>query len=267
MMQNPRLRIAMCIAVPAILIGALSSACNDEPPKGAGAAEASPSASATTPEAPAPTATPTAAPADPSLAEELRINGDFEAAIGVYASVAAAADDHSERQNARLSQAQLLSRFARHEEARPVLDAYLADEGAAAAGSDAQFLLASTLDELGEWDDALAAYDTYVTAAGPITEYANVERAKLLARLQRPVEANAAADAILAGGALPSELHASFTVSMGSAHEQGLATTEALACSSAIPHGCRTTRWRSPRTPPAAALPRCSLSSMPRRSP
>src|SRR5438067_5190694 len=185
-----------------------------------------------TPETPAPTVTPkpppspTIAPADPSLGDTLRYEGEFEQAIDVYASVATT-NDGQKRQDALLAQAQLLSRTKRFAEARTSLESWLANAGISGAGSTAQYLLASTLDDLDDPLGALSNYDAYIVGHGAASDFARVERAKMLARLGRTVDADQAAEAVLAS-ALPQQYKASFTFSIARAFDQGHADANAL---------------------------------------
>jgi soluble lytic murein transglycosylase len=176
-----------------------------------------------------PVASPSPAPADLKAAARLREEGDFAPAADVYAAIAASSDG-DKRQEARFAQAQLLSRAGRLDDARGVLLAYLADAsgGAAPDAGSARFLLASTLDDLGDTFGALDSYEKYIAADGAATGFARVERAKLLARLGRSAEAETAAEAVLASSLLP-EFKASFTLSMGKALEDGKDDVDALA--------------------------------------
>ena len=81
-----------------------------------------------------------------------------------------------------------------------------------------QFLLASTLDDLGEDAPALDLYSRYVLAGGVLTSYANIERAKLLASLGRGGRGGAVAAAVLADPVV-ADLLGSFALSMGRAYE------------------------------------------------
>src|SRR3990172_10751290 len=125
---------------------------------------------------PLPTSTPTPPPADPTLAERLRYEGDFGAAADVYGRIAASATGGG-RLEALVSPAQLLLRADRAPEARAALEAHTAEAGASGEGSIGQYLLASTLDELGEPQAALDLYSRYALAGGVLTSYANIERA------------------------------------------------------------------------------------------
>lgn len=177
---------------------------------------------------PKPPPSPTVAPADPRLGDTLRHDGEFEKAIDVYASVANK-NDGQKRQDALLAQAQLLSRTKRFAEARDALQQWIANAGpSAAAGSTAQYLLASTLDDLNDPLGALSNYDAYIAANGPASDFARVERAKMLARLGRTLDADAAAEGVLASG-LPQQYKASFTFSIAKAFEQAPADANALA--------------------------------------
>ncbi len=157
----------------------------------------------------------------------MREEGDFAAAADVYAAIAASTDGDN-RQEARLAQAQMLLRLARPADAQPVLEAYLGAGAADGDESTARYMLASTLDDLGDMPGALEAYERYIAANGAISDFARVERAKLLARLSRSADAEVAAEAVLASDLLP-EFKASFTLSMGKAFEQGLDDASARA--------------------------------------
>lgn len=147
----------------------------------------------------------------------------------MYAAVAATPQPAvALQQAARLAQAQLLTRTHRNDEARAVLETYLAAAGAAGDGTAARYMLASVLDDLGDVAGALDSYERYINAAGAAASFAQIERAKLLARLGRPADANAAAEAVLGGDVLP-QYKASFVLSMGGAFEQGADDADALA--------------------------------------
>jgi soluble lytic murein transglycosylase len=168
----------------------------------------------------APSATPTLPPATLDEGASLRHDGSFEEAIRVYAAVAATPQPQpASQQDARLAQAQLLARTGRNDEARDALLAYLAAAGPAADGTAARYLLASVLDDLGDTPGALDSYERYIAANGAAVDFARIERAKLLARMGRAADANAAAEAVLASGVLP-QYKASFVLSMGRAFEQ-----------------------------------------------
>ena len=175
-----------------------------------------------------PSPAPTAPPADPKLGERLRYEGDFAAAAQVYGEIAAQRQGQ-QQQDARLAQAQLLTRSGRPADRKPVLEAYIATAGPAADGGDARYLLASTLDDLNDEAGALAGYDAYIAAGGVLSNFARIERAKLLARLGRAAEAEQAATAVIASSDLLPSFLASFTLSMGKAYEQGHNDLAALA--------------------------------------
>jgi len=185
-----------------------------------------------TPETPLPTGTakappsPTVAPADPSLGDTLRYEGDFEQAIDVYRSVANK-NDGKKRQDALLAEAQLLSRTRRYAEARTSLEGWIGNAGKSGAGSSAQYLLASTLDDLDDPLGALNNYDAYIVAGGAALDFARVERAKMLARLGRTIDAEQAAEAVLAS-VLPQQYKATFTFSIARAFEQAHSDANAL---------------------------------------
>lgn len=226
-MRTHRQRAVTCAASLLAAVAFAAAACGG--PKDAHPAATPPSADAaggdTTAPAPASTATP--APPDPDLGNRLREAGEFEAAADVYASIAAHTSD-DKRQAARLAQAQLLSRAGRWGDARVVLVAYLTDGAPEGDTSPARYLLASTLDDLGDTFGALDSYDRYIAAGGAAADFARIERAKLLARLGRDVDAATAAESVLASSLLP-EFKASFTLSMGKAFEQGKDDADALA--------------------------------------
>ena len=170
---------------------------------------------------------PTPPPADPALADRLRYEGEFERAADVYGAVANQ-QSGSERQAALLSQAQLLSRLQRFPETRDALQQYIVDAGPSADGSSAQFMLASTLDDLGDAQGALTNYDRYIAANGAASDFARIERAKMLARLGRTLDAEQAAEAVL-GSNIDQSFKASFTFSMASAFEKAGGDANALA--------------------------------------
>jgi soluble lytic murein transglycosylase len=89
-------------------------------------------------------------------------------------------------------------------------------------------MLASTLDDLGDLPGAVAGYERCIAANGVLSDFARVERAKLLARLGRVAEAEAAAQEVVASPLLPA-FKASFTFSIAKAFEQGHADADALA--------------------------------------
>lgn len=174
-----------------------------------------------------PSPTPTPAPPDPELGDRLRYEGDIEGAIGVYQAVAD--QGHGEQAlAARLAQAQLLVRESRFEEARVALDAYIRAAGPGADATPARYLLASVLDDLGDTAGALTSYEAYIAAGGPLTDFARLERAKLLGRLGRGAEAEAEAEGVLAAPLLP-DFKSSFLLSMARAFEQGGDDARALA--------------------------------------
>ncbi|MEX2245781.1 MAG: transglycosylase SLT domain-containing protein [Dehalococcoidia bacterium] len=214
------LRAIVTFAV-AVTISAAAAACDG----GDDAATSSPGADDGTPAA---TATPTPAPGDIALADELRDEGAFEDAINVYAAVVASSQSSGERQEARLEQARLLTRTRRFDEARTTLEAYVADAGAAVEGTAAQFMLASTLDDIADPDGALAQYERYIAAGGAASSYAEIERAKMLARLGRSAEAEAAAEAVL-NSPLDGVFKASFVLSLARAFDKAGDGQAALA--------------------------------------
>jgi soluble lytic murein transglycosylase len=215
--------IACRLIVPLALFAALAAGCdvfggdNDS-------ATATPTVVEGTP---APTQTPTPPPPDPDLAERLRYEGEYEAAIEVYTSIVQQADGEA-KQDARLAAADLFVRTERYEEARDTLGAYLLTEGAPSDGSAARYMFASTLDDLGDPAGALASYEVYINAGGAASDFAKIERAKMLARLARAVDAEQAAAEVLALDIFES-FKSSFMLSMGSAYEQARLDAEALA--------------------------------------
>ncbi len=219
-MHTTRSSIAARVLTFASVIGILCVACS----------KGSHSRTATVTDTPSFSAlavTPTPAPADPDLGRKLSTDGNFEAAINVYASVAEERSGE-EQQQARLAQAQLLVKTGQAQEAIPVLRAYLADAGADADGSEANYMLASALDDAGDPLHALDGYDRYIAAGGTLVDYARIEQAKLLARLGRTADAETAAEQVMASGILQ-DFKNSFMFSIGKAFEQGGADADALA--------------------------------------
>ncbi|MDP9235845.1 MAG: transglycosylase SLT domain-containing protein [Chloroflexota bacterium] len=212
-----------------LVIGALAAACRGSKSRGEPSSSSTPALTAPgTVVAGAPRVTPTAttSPADSKLGDRLRYEGEFEGAAGVYAAVASEATG-DKQQAARLAQAQVLTRIGRHADARAPLDAYVAAD-TNGDGNAARYMLGSTLDDLGDLPGAIDSYSRYIAAGGVLSDFARVERAKLLARLGRVAEAEAAAQEVLASPLLPS-FKGSFAFSIARAFEQGGADTDALA--------------------------------------
>jgi soluble lytic murein transglycosylase len=221
---------AVCAFVLTVVIGSVSAACGGSKPK----AQPSPSAAdaiaavsgTVAPASALITPTATRAPADPKLGDKLRYEGDFEGAAGVYAAVATQASGEKQQQ-ARLSEAQVLSRIGKPADARTALDAYVATN-TSGDGNSARYMLASTLDDLGDLPGAIDSYGRYIAAGGVLSDFARVERAKLLARMGRVPEAEAAGQEVLASPLLPA-FKSSFIFSIGKAFEQGGADADAVA--------------------------------------
>lgn len=230
-MHAPRPSIvARTLALTVAILGVLAVACGGSQPVDPGTlllVVTDTPAIAGSPTAQPPPATATKAPADVKLGDKLRYEGDFEGAAGVYAAIAGQATGDKQQQ-ARLSQAQLLSRSGDAVGARTVLHAYIAGAGTGGDASTARYILASTLDDLGDLTGAADGYGRYIAAGGVLSDFARVERAKLLARLGRVTEAETAAQEVVASPLLP-DFKASFVFSMGKAFEQGHADANALA--------------------------------------
>jgi soluble lytic murein transglycosylase len=205
---------------------AAAAACNggDADPRTAPPPD-TPHDTATPAHTPAPTPTPTPRPS-PTEAARLDRAGEYDAAAAAYAAIASSASGAT-RQQARIDQARALIRADKRAEARPVLEAYLADAGASGDSSPARYMLATILDGDGDVAGALASYERYIAAAGPLTPFARAERAALLARASRAAEAETEAATLLAG-VLPREFHASFALALARAFEDGGANEDAL---------------------------------------
>jgi soluble lytic murein transglycosylase len=226
-MAAPRRRLRAHAIIIAFIVGIGAAACSrsSAAPTATPAPSDTPAPSATLAVQQTPTATP--APADAALGDKLRYEGDFDGAIGVYASIASGGDAVA-RQRARLGQAQLLVRANRPGDARPVLDAYLAAGGPGADSSEARYMLASALDDLGDTQGSLDNYERYIAANGVLADFARIERAKLLARLGRVPDALAAAAAVRASMTLLPAFRSSFTFSFAAALQQGGADAAAI---------------------------------------
>lgn len=227
----PALRRRVVIIMPALAIAlaAIVAACGGSSKSsatpGAPPSTAAPAASATT--AP-PTPTGTLPPPSASAAAKLRDAGEYEQAAQLYGEISAQSKKVDEQQGARLQQAQLLIRSGRGADAQPVLQAYLANAGTGGDASLARYMLASSLDDGGDVPGAIADYERYIAADGVLSDFARLERAKLLARAGRGAEAEQAAEAVLAIPAL-SDFLPSFMLSMGRAFDQGRDDARALA--------------------------------------
>lgn len=214
-------RFAACFAGIICLVSLLA-ACD---PGGVRDASETPSAPASA-AAPTSTVAPSATAASPREAAALSYEGEFEDAIDAFATVAADGPDAGQ-QAARFQQAQLLLRTERFGEARDVLDAYLADAGAAADADVARFMQATALARLDDPAGALDSYARYAAAGGILAPYARAEQAVLLASSGRFEEARVAADAVLVSG-LRRAYVARFSLRLADAYRDAGADLDAL---------------------------------------
>ncbi len=226
--MHARRRVIACTSAVA-LIAALAAACGGAKHASTPTAESGVTTIAGSATAVPPTATPTLPPPSSNAAATLATGGEFEQASRVYAAIAATATPGAVRQDALLQQAQLLVRAGRGADARPVLESYLAAAGAFGGdGRVARYMLASTLDDLGDAQGALDSYERYIAGDGTLADFARLERAKLLARSGLGVDPEPLAEAVLASNLLP-DFKASFLLSMGKAFDAGHDDARALA--------------------------------------
>jgi soluble lytic murein transglycosylase len=165
-----------------------------------------------------PAPTPTPSPPDPTLAARLAAEGDYEGAIGAYQAVIAQADAR-DRLAARLALARVYTDDDQPGAAAVQLDAYLLEAPAGVDVLPAQYLLARSLADAGDWAGALPLYDAYIEAGGGAAAYARLGQAEALARLGRGAEADDAGKRALDEG-LPPSVRSSFELRMAQALEE-----------------------------------------------
>jgi len=153
------------------------------------------------------TATPTPAgpsptPPDPAVAHELQRNGQYEEAIAVYQDVIRHSPE-PEQAPVRLSLARTYLLSGQTLDARDELEAFLSQATSDSERQIARFLLAQTLEALGDSEQALELYRRFAEEGGPAAPYAHLARARVLASLGRSEEASQAAEVALGAGLPP----------------------------------------------------------------
>ncbi|MGA2286517.1 MAG: tetratricopeptide repeat protein, partial [Dehalococcoidia bacterium] len=133
----------------------------------------------------APSATATPATADLALAQSYERNGQYDEAIAAYEDVLAGGTD-VDRQTARLA---LARRYLAKNDYQAAQQQVLAYQSAGGQSDEAEFLLAEALVGLGQTEQALAAYGSYVDQGGVASANAESEMADLLVKLNRFDEA------------------------------------------------------------------------------
>lgn len=220
--------------VPALLAAALLLGCAADPQaptpaagEDAVSATAAPSASPTPPPGLALTPVP-GATGDLALARRREAEGDLRGAAEAY--VAAAAAGGAFRSEAVLGAARLLLELERPADVRLLLEGFLADPAAPAAG---RYLLARAYASLGMWPESLAQYDLYVGSGGPALPYAYYDRGNVLLELGRPSDAVASYRAGLAAGPTPASRRG-FLLAIAQAYERASAPADAIAAYRAL---------------------------------
>jgi soluble lytic murein transglycosylase len=195
-----------------------------------------------------PVPTPTPSPADAALAARLAAEGDYDAAIGAYQAVIAQADA-GERLAARFALARVYVDAGQPGAAASQLDAYLLEAPAGVDVLPAQYLLARSLAEQGDWAGALPLYAAYIDAGGGAAVYARLGQAEALVRLGRGPEADRAGQRALEED-LPPSVRASFELRIAQALEElfpneSRAWYERLLSDSQSPADQALALWRS----------------------
>ncbi|MGD0114562.1 MAG: transglycosylase SLT domain-containing protein [Dehalococcoidia bacterium] len=167
-------------------------------------------------------ATATPAPANLGLAQSYERNGQYDEAIAAYEDVLANGTD-ADRQTARLA---LARRYLANNDYQAAQEQVLAYQSAGGHGGDAEFLLAEALVGLGQTEQALAAYGSYVDQGGVASANAESEMADLLVKLNRFDEAQREEEAALK--VLPASLRSGILLAMAQELEAAAATGAAL---------------------------------------
>jgi soluble lytic murein transglycosylase-like protein len=163
--------------------------------------------------------------ADIATARQLEGQGDFEDAVGVYVAVAAARPD--DRTEASLSAARLLLELERPEDARLLLEAFLARPNLSGDDLAAHYLLARAYAALERWDESLQQYDLYIQSGRAALPYAYLDRSKVLLALNRPADAAQSAQAGLALG-VPSTEKRAYVLATAQAYERAGSLDDAI---------------------------------------
>ncbi len=167
-------------------------------------------------------ATATPAPANLGLAQSYERNGQYDEAIAAYEDVLTNGTD-ADRQTARLA---LARRYLAKNDYQAAQEQVLAYQSAGGQGGDAEFLLAEALVGLGQTEQALAAYGSYVDQGGVASANAESEMADLLVKLNRFDEAQRDEEAALK--VLPASLRPGILLAMAQELEAAGATGAAL---------------------------------------
>jgi soluble lytic murein transglycosylase len=165
------------------------------------------------------------APADLAKAILLEAEGALEGALASYLAVAASRD--SSRGEGVLGAARVLLELDRPQEARRLLEPFLAG-GAGAETGAAHYLLARTFAALGLVTQSLEQYDLYLAGNGPAAPYAHIDKARLLAQSGQAAAAAAEAEAALSL-TLPVAMRRAFIYTVAESHEMAGALGDALA--------------------------------------
>lgn len=216
--RTPGIRAVPLAVAFALATALLIAACHDDGPPAAGPTTQPPPATPVI-------ATPT--PPDPAVAHELQRSGQYDEAIAVYQQVITRSPEPA-RPPAKLALARTYIESGRHEQARQELEAFLAQTASPEEHRIAAFLLAESLEALGEEEQALELYNRFAHDAGPAAPYAHLARARLLASLGRFDEAAQAADLALSAG-LPPIVNAGALLDVARAFEGAGALDDAVA--------------------------------------
>lgn len=164
-------------------------ACSSNQPAAVATPAGTPAVTATVELTPAPNLTPrSGGAAELATAQRFEAQGQLRQAVEEY--VAVAARSPQQRQEATLGAARGLLELDRPSEARQLLEPLAA---VATTEPAAHYLLARAYGSLSLWPQALAEYDLFIAAAGPVRAYAHYDRANALLQLNRPLDAAVAA--------------------------------------------------------------------------
>jgi len=165
-----------------------------------------------------------ATPADPGVAHRLEAEGELQAALDAYLTIAASTA--ANKAQGVLGAARVLLQMERPAETRTLLEPYLATVGPADAGPG-RYLLARAYAALSMYNEALQQYDLYIQSARIAVPYAQLDRARILMDLGQPQSAATGALTGLNSG-VPAASRSAFLIAAAQSFEKAGAFADAL---------------------------------------
>jgi soluble lytic murein transglycosylase len=154
---------------------------------------------------------------DLSTARRLEAEGDVEDAAAAY--VAVAANSPADRTEATLSGARLLMVLERYDDARLLLEPFLARSGVTGDELAGHYILARAYSGLEMWQQSLDEFDKYIATGRPAVPYAYLDRSYILLELERPIEAAQSVQKGLDAG-VPDSLQRTYVLAKAQSYER-----------------------------------------------